>query len=380
VIYNTIYSDNSKIRVSCSLFQEKDQSAEFHAILEIAGRDLSVKEQFEQLNHSVLQLFSMPFLANVSLVWKRYFVTDAANQSAFLQQTENEAVSVVQQPPLNGSKAALWLYGVENVKIGKTPDGAVLIKRPRYSHVFHTQLHENKGNSFQQTTTVFSKYIKSLGNLHSTLEANCIRTWLFIQNADTQYRPMVNARKRLFNTENMTSKTHYVASTGIEGKYIDPGVTILMDAYAIPEIKKEQITYLKGSGHLNPAHEYGVTFERGTAVQFGDRRHVYISGTASINSKGEVVYPQDIEMQTRRVLENISVLLTEAGCGMDDIAYLIIYLRDIADHKTVESYMENQYPQIPGVILFAPICRPGWLIEMECMAIKSIRDTRFENY
>ena len=380
MIYNTISFDNLKIQITCSLFRKKDQVAEFHAILELTAHDLPVKEQFDKLNHSVAQLFSRPFLANVSLVWKRYFVTDAINQSAFFQQTENEVVSVVQQPPLNGGKAALWLYGVEDVKMEKTPDGATLVKRPHYSHVFHTQLHENKGSSFQQTTAVFDKYIKSLETLHSTLEANCIRTWLFIQNVDIQYTTMVNARKILFETENMTSQTHYIASTGIEGKYIDPGVIVLMDAYAIPEIKKEQITYLKGSGHLNPPHEYGVTFERGTAVQFGDRRHAYISGTASIDNRGEVVYPQDIEMQTGRVLKNISVLLTEADCGMDDIAYLIIYLRDIADYKTVESYMENQYPQIPKVILFAPICRPDWLIEMECMAIKSIRDSRFENY
>ncbi len=184
----------------------------------------------------------------------------------------------------------------------------------------------------------------------------------------------------LFKAENMTSKTHYIASTGIEGRYIHPDVIILMDAYAIPEIKREQINYLKGSSHVNPTHEYGVTFERGTIVQFGDRRHVYISGTASINNIGEVVYLLNIEKQIKRVLENISVLLQEANCGIDNIAHLIIYLRDIADYKTVESYMESQYPQIPRVILFAPICRPDWLIEMECMAIKSIQDSRFEHY
>jgi enamine deaminase RidA (YjgF/YER057c/UK114 family) len=368
------------MQISYSLYQEKDQVGEFHAILELKAHNLSAEKQFDKLNQSVVQLFSQSFLANVSLVWKRYFVTDAANQSAFFQQTENEAVSVVQQPPLNGSKAVLWLYGVKNVQMEKTPDGAVLMKRPHYLHVFHTQLHENKGSSFQQTTAVFSKYIKSLGSLHSTLEANCIRTWLFIQNVDVQYTAMVNARKMLFKTENMTSKTHYIASTGIEGRYMYPDVTILMDAYAISGIRKEQISYLKGSGHLNPTHEYGVTFERGTTVQFGDRRHVYISGTASINNKGEVVYLKDIEMQIRKVLENISVLLQEADCGMDDIAYFIIYLRDVADHKIVKSYMEDHYPQIPRVILFAPICRPDWLIEMECMAIKFIWDSRFENY
>lgn len=378
--YNTIHFDNLTIRVTYSLFGEKDRAKEFHAIIEITNYDLPAAEQFEKLNDSVLQLFSCPFLANVSLVWKRYFVSDAANQVDFIQQTENEAVSVVQQPPLNGSKAMLWVYGVENAKMEVMPDGAVIMKRPHYAHVFHTQLHEKTGSSFQQTTRVFEKYITSLGNLHSTLEANCIRTWLFIQNVDNQYAQMVEARKMLFDAENMTSNTHYIASTGIEGRYIHPNVIVLMDAYAIPEIKKEQIFYLNGASHLNPTHEYGVTFERGTIVQFGDRRHVFVSGTASINNSGEAVHLLNIEMQINRVLENISVLLQEANCEMDDVAHLIIYLRDIADYKTVESYIENQYTHIPKVIVLAPVCRPEWLIEMECMAIKFIKDSRFECY
>jgi enamine deaminase RidA (YjgF/YER057c/UK114 family) len=377
---NTIHFDNLKIRVTYKLFGEKDRATEFHAIIELTDYDSPAAEQFEKLNDSVLQLFSCPFLVNISLVGKRYFVTDAANQSDFFQQTENEVVSVVQQPPLNGSKAMLWVYGVENTKMEQKADGAVIMKRPHYSHVFHTQLHEKKGDPFQQTTSVFEKYITSLGNLHATLEANCIRTWLFIQDVDNQYAEMVKARKMLFEAENMTSKTHYIASTGIEGRYIYPNVIVLMDAYAIPEIKREQVIYLNGASHLNPTHEYGVTFERGTIVQFGDRRHVFISGTASINNSGEVVHLLNIGMQIKRVLENISVLLQEANCEMDDIAHLIIYLRDIADYKTVESYMESQYPHIPKVIVLAPVCRPEWLIEMECMAIKFIKDSRFECY
>ena len=34
---------------------------------------------------------------------------------------------------------------------------------------------------------------------------------------------------------------------------------------------------------VNRTYEYGVTFERGTAVTYGDRRHVFIAGTASID-------------------------------------------------------------------------------------------------
>ena len=64
-----------------------------------------------------------------------------------------------------------------------------------------------------------------------------------------------------------------------------------MDTYAVDGLKSEQIHYLYAPTHLNPTYEYGVSFERGTYVDYGDRRQVFISGTASINNKGEVVCP-----------------------------------------------------------------------------------------
>lgn len=64
-----------------------------------------------------------------------------------------------------------------------------------------------------------------------------------------------------------------------------------MDTYAVAGLQPEQIHFLYAPTHLNPTYEYGVSFERGTYVDYGDRRQIFISGTASINNKGEVVYP-----------------------------------------------------------------------------------------
>ena len=121
--------------------------------------------------------------------------------------------------------------------------------------------------------------------------------------------------------------------------------------------------------HLNPTYEYGVTFERGTAVMYGDRKQVFISGTASIDNRGEIVYPGDIVKQTERMMENISVLLKEADATTRDITQAITYLRDMADYAVVKKYFEAHYPDLPHLIVLAPVCRPGWLIETECIAV-----------
>jgi enamine deaminase RidA (YjgF/YER057c/UK114 family) len=106
-------------------------------------------------------------------------------------------------------------------------------------------------------------------------------------------------------------------------------------------------------------------------VSYADRRHVFISGTASINNKGEVMYPKDVEQQTRRMWENVEALLKEADCNYDDVPMIIVYLRDIADYSLVRRLFEERFPGKPCIIVHAAVCRPGWLVEMECMAVKA---------
>jgi enamine deaminase RidA (YjgF/YER057c/UK114 family) len=78
--------------------------------------------------------------------------------------------------------------------------------------------------------------------------------------------------------------------------------------------------------------------------------------------------------------ENVETLLAEAECTFDHVGHLIVYLRDIADYAVVEEMFEKRFPAIPKVYLLAPVCRPGWLIEMECMAVKPIQNEEFKAY
>ena len=173
---------------------------------------------------------------------------------------------------------------------------------------------------------------------------DCIRTWFFVQNVDVNYAGVVKARKEVFITQDLTEKTHYISSTGIEGRHADPNVFVQMDTYAVKGLQSGQIQFLYAPTHLNPTYEYGVTFERGTAVTYGDRKQIFISGTASIDNQGEIMYPGDILKQTERMLENIDTLLQEAGGGLQDIMQAIVYLRDPADYVVVKQYIESRYP------------------------------------
>ena len=51
---------------------------------------------------------------------------------------------------------------------------------------------------------------------------------------------------------------------------------------------------------------------------------------------------------------------------------MVVYLRDTADYELVKELYEERFSGKPYVIVHAPVCRPGWLVEMECMAIKQV--------
>jgi len=254
------------------------------------------------------------------------------------------------------------------------------LKHNGYRHLWKAGACSCKGNSEDQARLLLHEYVAQLSEQGCRLADNCIRTWFFVQNVDVNYAGLVKARNEVFKAHGLTNKTHFIASTGIAGRHAESGVLVQMDAYAVDGVQEEQIHHLYAPTHLNPTYEYGVSFERGTYIDYGDRRQVFISGTASINNKGEIVCSGDIRKQTLRMWENVETLLAEAGCSFDHVGHLLVYLRDMADYAVVKKMFEERFPRIPKAYLWAPVCRPGWLIEMECMAVKTIQDNRFPAY
>lgn len=354
--------------------------SEYHAILHLSNPQLTYTEQVDALMQAYDDLVTNDLKGAVA-VFKRFFVSDAANQSDYLQVLHAEcsdcALSIIEQPPLDGTKVALWVYLQRGVDTKALTNGIYEVKHGSYRHLWMAGACNQALNSEYQMRLLFNDYVMQLSENGCSLANNCIRTWIFVQNVDVNYAGVVKARNEVFVTQNLTDKTHFIASTGIAGRHANPKVLVQMDAYAVDGICEEQVHYLYAPTHLNPTYEYGVSFERGTYIDYGDRRHVFISGTASINNKGEVMYSGDIRKQMFRMWENVETLLKEADCTFDHVGHLLVYLRDIADYTVVRDMFEKRFPSIPKVYLLAPVCRPGWLVEMECMAVKPIDDDRY---
>jgi enamine deaminase RidA (YjgF/YER057c/UK114 family) len=375
--------DNKQKTTYTELFTQQAAHGvtEYHAVLHVSTPTATWEEQLSALREAYRQLLEER-LPEAHPVFHRFYLSDAANQTASLQRAfagTAGARSIVQQAPLDGTKVALWVYLMTDVSVEHVADGNLChVTHGSYCHLWGGNAPTTGDNSFQQMTALFENYACKLHEEGCTLADNCLRTWIYVQNIDVNYAGVVKARNEVFSGHRLTRDTHYIASTGICGRNADPKVSVMMDTLAVKGIRPGQVQYLYAPTHLNPTYEYGVSFERGTCVKYGDRRQVFISGTASINNRGEVVYPGDIRRQTERMWENVEALLSEAQCDFSHVGQMAVYLRDVADYAVVKEMFDRKFPDTPKVILLAPVCRPGWLIEMECMAVKSDYMPEFE--
>lgn len=371
--FKTIITDEARAQVRVAEFAPSEGVKEYNLMISTRLRG-AFAEQVDSLVRSFEQVREQ--LGDVAVMFGRWLVSDAANQADELpREVGGRRLSVVEQPPLDGSKVVLWLWLVEGGEV--VPNS---LQHGEYLHIWSADERGEGATSEAQTNDILTRYSTYLETEGCTLADDCVRTWFYVQDVDNNYAGLVRARREFFEECGLRRDTHYIASTGIEGRNGAVGSVVTMDAYAVRGLREGQIGYLYARDYLSPTADYGVTFERGTEVQYGDRKHLFISGTASIDSKGEVVHVGDVRRQTERMITNIEALLAEGAATIEDVQMAIVYLRDMGDYEQVAQLLAERLPELPLVITLAPVCRPKWLIEMECVAAVAQTDARFAKF
>lgn len=356
-----------------------------------APADKTFAQQLETIEGRYAAVLEREGLSPDSSVFRRVFLSDVLNQAESVRRSrltdEMTAVSIVQQAPLRGSKIELLAYHVQGraplVKSRIAPKH-LLVERNGNRHLWSTRLctcdAETQISAEKQTRDIFVDLIDTLAKFGSTLLDNCVRTWIYMKNVDVFYKGMVDARRDIFKLQGLTSHTHYIASTGIEGACSHRWDIVSMDAYANLSLVRGQTSYLNDFDRLCPTHDYGVTFERGTRIAYADRAHHFISGTASIDSHGDVVHVGDVMLQLERAVENVEALLGSGHAALSDLMYLIVYLRDPSDAEAVDRWFGAHFPDLPIAVVLGAVCRPAWLVEIEGVAVAPHADQRLPSF
>lgn len=320
---------------------------------------------------------------NMTLVWARVFFSDIINQIYVIESGElgtilnGCALSCIEQPPTDVSKMSVMLCVVKGAQVETLGHEAKRIITKYGTYIFQSvrfSAKDIKGlDGRQQTILAFERHKALLADLGMTIFDNTVRTWLFVRDIDNTYHDVVKGRNDFFAQNGLTTDTHFIASTGICGYGECPRAIVAVDFLSLENINTCKVKYLNALENLNPTSEYGVAFERGT-VLYGEKDIVsFISGTASIDKYGKCIYIGNPKQQTERLIDNIEALLRDAGTSLKDIIMLIVYLRDPSDSKVVKNVIARRLPDIPTVFTYARVCRPQWLVEAECVALKKTK-------
>lgn len=325
----------------------------------------SFSDQADDLSVQLQAWLSNQGISRNDLRYSKVFLSDSFNQYENLKRSSlyrdflaGHNCTIVGQAPADGTKIALL------VKTGQ--DDGFLFQSLRL-----TPDDIQDDSSYLQTLTLFEHYINGLKEKGLNIRDHLIRTWIYVADIDDNYDGVVRARNDVFRRYGLTAETHFVASTGIGGYSQTRHAKVAIDFLTLPGVRTDQLKYLHATSRLNATQEYGVAFERGTCLMLPDKKMYYISGTASIDSKGNVLYLGQVEKQVERLLGNIGALLADGGATTGDVQYFIVYLRDFADRAVVAKYMQVHFPHTPFILLHAKVCRPEWLVEMECIAEKN---------
>ena len=371
--------------VKSSCFTTPEGAEEIYLTCETGGA-ASYEKSLIKLRENYAQALKKLGLSEETLIFSRFFLSDILNQKDALRASDifsmvkNGAVSVIQQSPCTSDAIVLLAYHVrgKNGRFHKSIHSrsdswgtGVTVKGQNYSMVWTTNFSgTGPKDSKNQTKELFTFFVAYLQSQNVNLHDNLVRTWIFVRDIDTHYQGMVEARKEFFLSQGLTPDSRYVASTGIEGDAVDSGCLVSMDSLSFGGIVEKQILPMNALDNLPLTITYGVTFERGLRIKFGDRSHLYISGTASIDKSGEIMHGGDVENQTRRTLDNIEMLLKNQDASLSDMAYLLCYVRDVNNFDCVNAILKDRIPNdVPLVIVQGAVCRPGWLVEVEGVAI-----------
>ena len=86
----------------------------------------------------------------------------------------------------------------------------------------------------------------------------------------------------------------------------------------------------------------------------------------------ESLHIGDATLQARKAMENIKLLLEEAGGEMGHICRVVVYLIDVRYREDVYRemgrWLKGVFPVSTGLVVSA-LARPEWLVEIEATAV-----------
>lgn len=99
---------------------------------------------------------------------------------------------------------------------------------------------------------------------------------------------------------------------------------------------------------------------------------LFVSAQAPIDPKTGKIVANDIETQTRRVLDNVKSIIEAAGLALRDAVKVTVFLRNAADFQGMNLVYKEYFPETPPArtTIEAKLPSPDMLIAVDAIAYR----------
>lgn len=372
------------------------------AIIALPGRRGTFRQEasdlFAQLA-CIVRNHSTPLTPTTMMI----FLREGANEAECREVAQawfGSAMPVttyVVQPPCGGAAlgAELWALGGPGVKVTRSGPQRLAVELDGIRWVYCGGICGEAGldGPYAESLSAFQRMGRELAAEGVSYD-QVVRTWLYVNqitegpDGRQRYQELNRARADFYRSIRFGNKlraprapeTFYPASTGIGTS----GAQLAMACMAIESQRPDVFVMPLENPQQTPAYCYqkgyspqSPKFSRAMAVVQGRFVSTLVSGTASIvNSK--TCHPGDVVRQTEQTIENIERLiapenfarhgLKNSGATLKDVAKLRVYVKRAEDYEPCRRVCERLLPRVPAIYLFADICRPDLLVEIEAVA------------
>jgi enamine deaminase RidA (YjgF/YER057c/UK114 family) len=204
-----------------------------------------------------------------------------------------------------------------------------------------------------------------------------VRTWFFLDDLLAWYDAFNRVRAEVYERTRFRAGC-LPASTGVAARN-PAGAWLSAAAWAIQPLNGATRVVEAVSPLQGPAAAYGSWFSRAVEVigapdaggAAGVRRHLWISGTASIAPDGRTLHPGRARAQIEHTMRVVEAILESRGYGFGDVTRAVAYFRSARAAPLFGAWLERrECRRLPVLSTVCGICRRELEFEIELDAAR----------
>lgn len=276
--------------------------------------------------------------------------------------------------------SSIFVYAVkinneDTVSVSSISDKAVKLRIKDVEH-FYFLGNEKKSVEEDPFEGVFM-YLDKCLRTNSLSSDSIVRTWFYVRSIEEYYPKFNEERRHFFDRNNITysNQASNLPSSTCIGALVSENELIHSDMYCLRQTKntfKVGRMYNQNQNEANgTTYKFQPTFARATEIIGPEHIEIQVSGTASINDKGESIHLNNPYDQIQTTIKHVEHLLGQHSMKFEDLIQSTCFFKNKDYYDDfVKVLKDMKIPMFSSTFVVGDVCRDELLFELDGIALK----------